>query len=220
MRNIDFAVGEHYHIFNRGVDKRNIFSERYDLERFLQSMREFNSVEPIGSIYENSFNKDQNSLGSSASKLKPLVNFICFCVNPNHYHFILEAATDHGIEKFMHRLGTGYTKYFNEKYERTGVLFQGKYKAIHINSNEYLLHLSAYINLNDKIHRLGSSASKFTRSSWKEYSEDGIGDHAEDFCEKDIILGQFGSKKEYVKFAVEAASFAKENKDMTKLLLE
>lgn len=215
MRNIDFTIGEHYHIFNRGVDGRNIFSDRYDLERFLQSMTIFNSTEPIGSIYENSFNKSE--LGGRASKSSKLVSFICFCVNPNHYHFLISPLVDDGVEKFMHKIGTGYTMYFNEKHKRSGVLFQGKYKAIYIDSNEYLLHLSAYINLNDKIHQLGGSASKLVRSSWEEYSGDACDD---DFCDKEIVLGQFSGKKEYVKFAAEAAAFAKENKDLGKLLLE
>jgi REP element-mobilizing transposase RayT len=218
MRNIDFAVGEHYHIFNRGVDKRDIFSDRYDLERFFESMAAFNSIEPIGSIYENSRNQDK--FGNSVPKKQKLVNFICYCLNPNHYHFILKPLVENGVAKFMHKLGLGYTNYFNEKYKRSGSLFQGKYKAIHIDSNDYLLHLSAYVNLNNKIHQFGNRVPKLLQSSWKEYSEDGTGDNAEDFCKKDIILGQFGDKKEYVEFATEAAIFAKENKDMEKLLLE
>jgi len=74
-------------------------------------------------------------------------------LNQNHYHFILEPLVDDGIQKFMHKLSTGYTNYFNEKYKRNGSLFQGKYKAVHINSDEYLLHLSVYVNLNYKVHR-------------------------------------------------------------------
>ncbi|MBI5742859.1 MAG: transposase [Candidatus Niyogibacteria bacterium] len=184
MRNTDFAVGEHYHIFNRGVDKRDIFSDRYDLERFFESMLAFNSVKPIGSIYENS--RDKNKFGNSVPKSDKLVNFVCYCLNPNHYHFILEPLVENGVAKFMHKLGLGYTNYFNEKYKRTGSLFQGKYKAIHIDSNEYLLYLSAYINLNDKIHQLGNRVPKLIRSSWEEYSEDGAGERADDLCEKGL----------------------------------
>src|SRR3989338_5632925 len=50
-----FAIGEHYHIYNRGVDKRITFTDEYDIRRFFQSMVEFNTVDPIGSLYENSF---------------------------------------------------------------------------------------------------------------------------------------------------------------------
>src|SRR5437868_10728186 len=132
MRKTSFVTGEFYHVYNRGIDKRNIFSDAKDIARFFQSMQEFNNIETIGSIYENSFS---SPLGSLASKLrkpnKRLVNFICYCLNPNHYHFLLEQIAEKGIEKFLHRLGTGYTKYFNIKNKRSGSLFQGTFKAIH-----------------------------------------------------------------------------------------
>jgi len=203
MRKEIFANGQFYHIFNRGVDKRAVFLEDYDFARFFQGMHEFNVIDPIGSLYENSFRKkDKKQSGCPASKpvwtgqvelseeRKSLVNIVCRCLNPNHYHFILEQVAEKGIEKFMHRQGTGYTKYFNLKYERSGSLFQGEYKAVHIDSNEYLLHLSAYINLNDKVHQLGSRASK---SSWEEY----INEKKRGFCNKDVVLGQFKDCSEY-----------------------
>lgn len=205
MRNIDFANGEFYHIYNRGVDKRNIFSSEADLQRFLQSMDEFNTAEPIGSIYENSFKK-HNPLGHPVSKsdrkINKLVNIICYCINSNHYHFILEQVMDSGVSRFMRSLGGGYAKYFNEKEKRSGALFQGRFKAIHVESNEYLLHLSAYINLNNKVHQntqLGHRVSKLeSKSSWEEYTGENM-DYI--FCNKGIIVEQFGNIKEYKEFA-------------------
>lgn len=212
MRKFKFTNGEYYHIFNRGNNKRPIFLDDKDFSRFFQSMIEFNTTEPIGSIFENSFRKDK--LGSSTSKL---VDFTCYCLNPNHFHFILKQLEYGGIEKFMHRTGTGYTKYFNKRHDCNGSLFQGRYKAIHIDSNEYLLHLSAYINLNDRVHLLGSSTSRSTtsKSSWDEYI---LG--RESFCKKDIILSQFKDVVEYRKFMEESFEVIKERKDMEKLLLE
>ncbi|MFA5997699.1 MAG: transposase [Candidatus Paceibacterota bacterium] len=224
LRKTAFVEGEYYHIYNRGVDKRNIFSDEFDVQRFFQSMEEFNVVEPIGSIFENSFIKDveDSQLGSSTPKLR-LVNFIAYCLNQNHYHFILEQVSDKGTEKFMHRLGTGYTNYFNKNNKRSGSLFQGRFKAVHIDSNEQLLHVSAYVNLNDKVHQLGSSTPKLmkSRSSWGEYI--GVG-QASNFCEKDIILDQFRSSKEYQKFAesslVDILKRKVATKDMVEDLLE
>src|SRR3989344_1672384 len=198
-REIKFAIGEYYHIFNRGTDKRTIFNGPNDSGRFFRSMIEFNTERPIGSIYENSFRKETTDI---VKPNKPLVSFLAYCLNPNHYHFILRPLSDRGIEKFMHRLGTGYTNYFNEKYKRNGVLFQGKFKATHIDTNEYLLHVSAYVNLNFKIHQLGSPASKLVvKSSWGEYiNEPG----RENICDKDIIIGQFKKSHHYKKFALDA----------------
>ena len=219
MRKVNFVNNEYYHIYNRGVDKREIFSDYYDLKRFFQSMEEFNSIEPIGSIYENSFNK-KHKLGHPMSKSGELVNFICYCLNPNHYHFMLEQLVDNGIEKFMQRIGNGYTKFFNNKYKRSGSLLQGKYKSIHIDSNEYLLHLSVYINLNDKVHKihqLGHPMSK-SMSSWGEYvTKTNLN---KKFCVTDIILDQFKNSSEYENFSSDSLSFILENKEMEDLLLE
>lgn len=208
MRNIEFTDDEYYHIFNRGVDKRKIFSDKYDLQRFFQSMKEFNTIEPIGSIYENSFNKsDKNQLGASGAKLK-LVEFVCYCLNPNHYHFILRQKKEKGIEKFMQKLGAGYTSYFNIKNKRTGVLFQGSFKAVHIDSNEQLLYVSSYVNLNFKVHQLGARSAKLMKSSWGEYMKE----NSENFCKKDIILDQFKNTNEYKKYAFESLELILENK--------
>jgi putative transposase len=210
MRKTEFAKGEYYHIFNRGVDKREIFLNWDDLNRFYQSMEEFNTLEPIGSIYENSFRKDK--LGNLVSKQEKLVDFVCYCLNPNHYHFILKQLVEKGIEKFMHRLGLGYVKYFNEKHKRSGVLFQCPYKAVHIDSNEYLLHLSVYVNLNNKVHKLGNQVSK---SSWKEYFS-----NKNLFCERETILGQFKNPEDYRKFAMNSLIGIRERKELEKLLIE
>ena len=99
-KKVPFVAGEYYHVYNRGVEKRNIFSDEYDLQRFFQSMTEFNSLEPIGSIYEQSFGS-RHQLGSSTPKLganNRLVDFVAYCLNPNHYHFLLTPLKDKGIE--------------------------------------------------------------------------------------------------------------------------
>ena len=150
-RKIPFENNEFYHIYNRGVDKRNIFMDKKDISRFFDGLNEFNNEFPIGSLYENSFQRKNSQLGSKASKFK-LVDIVMYCINPNHFHLVLKQNMEKGIEKFMQKLGTGYTKYFNNKNSRSGSLFQDKFKSKHIDNNEYLLYLSAYVNLNDKVH--------------------------------------------------------------------
>jgi len=210
MRKVKFAQGEYYHIFNRGVDKRAIFLDLEDFQRFLRSMKEFNNTQTIGSIYYNQFSK--NKLRNSVPKTK-LVNFICYCLNPNHYHFILEQLINKGIEKFMHKLGVGYTNFFNKRYKRSGSLFQGAFKAVHINSDEYLLHLSAYVNLNNKVHQFENRVFK---SSWDEYKNL----NKVDFCNKDIVLNQFKDVNSYINFAESSLEDIKRRKDIEKMLLE
>jgi len=184
-------------------------------------MDEFNTLEPIGSIYENSFIKNRAKGTTSKSDSSPLVEFVAYCINPNHFHFILKQVADDGISHFMKRLGGGYAKYFNERHKRSGTLFQSRFKAIHINSNDYLLHLSAYVNLNDKVHQLGNPTSKLvkSRSSWPEYL-----DKTGNLCVKDIVLGQFDNPEDYKNFAEESLKSILMNRgnqnDIDELLLE
>lgn len=210
-----FSKGEYYHIYNRGTEKRNIFIDDEDLQRFFVSMSEFNSSNPIGSIFENNFRK--RTLGGSTSKPEKLVEFIAYCLNPNHFHFVVRQRLENGVQQFMHRIGTGYTMYFNEKYKRAGALFQGRYKAKWVSSNEYLLYLSAYVNLNYEVHGLGGSTSK---SSWDEY----MGRSKEQLCVTGVVLDQFSfvtSYKEY-SFDVVSGVFNRRQKEkgLGQLLLE
>lgn len=165
-RKITFENGEFYHIYNRGVDKRNIIGGKNDIHRILESLDVFNTTQSIGSIYENSFGKEENNLlGSDASKL---VEIVAFNILDNHYHFVLKQLSEGGVSKFMHSFGTGYTKYFNEKKDRSGVLFQGPFKAEYINSEEYLRYVIDYVNLNHFIH--GLEKLDISKSDWGERS--------------------------------------------------
>ncbi len=212
MRKTEFANGEYYHIYNRGVEKREIFLDDFDYMRFLKSLDEFNRIDPIGSIFEQSFRDKNIELGHPVSKL---VEIMAYCINPNHYHLILKQLEDKGIEKFMHKVGMGYSKYFNHKHKRSGVLFQGGFQSIYIDSNEYLLYLSAYVNKNNFIHGYNSGDWKY--SSLLEY----LGKRNEILCNKDIVLGQFNNNvKQYKEFLENNAMYLKDKKDMEKYLLE
>ena len=185
----EFVNGEFYHVYNRGTEKRNIFSDNYDVARFLECMQVFNTEKPVGSLYERSFDKL-----ASKTRGKALVDFVAYCLNPNHFHFIMRQKVTGGISEMMKRLGAGYASYFNIKYKRTGGLFSGKYKAKHVADNDYLLHLSAYVNLNNRVHKINSP---LVRSSWVEYGKGLNG-----FCKKEIILKQFRTSKDYLDFAL------------------
>lgn len=212
MRDTQFVEGENYHIFNRGVDKRSIFLDEKDLDRFYRSMFFFNTKDPVGSIFETELVKENmERLGHLAFK-DPLVKFICYCLNPNHFHFGLTPVLDGGISEFMKRLSGGYTKYFNEKYKRTGSLFQGTYKSKHINTDSYLIHSSVYINLNNRVHNWDKGLEKFVKSSWDEY----IGESPYQFCDKSIVLDQFKSLKSYEDYALESLKDIKRRKDAEK----
>lgn len=142
------AGREIYHIYNRGVEKRNIFMRDSDRIRFLYSLLVFNSVDGADS--------ERHSFEPKLSKLsevelrsdRPLVKILAFVLMPNHYHLMLEQVVENGITEFMRKIGTGYTNYFNKKYERVGPLFQGKFKSIEVKKQGHFIHLPYYIHLN------------------------------------------------------------------------
>jgi len=192
------TVGEYYHVYNRGVEKRDIFLERKDVFRFVKCMDVFNTLEPVGSLYRV---QNLRGLASQVASRPKLVDITCFCLMPNHFHFLLRQSAENGISLFMHRLSTAHAMYFNEKYERSGGLFQGKFKAIHIDSNEYLLHSSVYINFNDQVHtKWDREQTGLSYSSWLEY----CGETKASRCEKSVILDQFEDLDDYKKYAQNA----------------
>ena len=213
MRKVEFAPGEHYHIFNRGVDKRDIFSDPQDFFWFLSGLREFNNEEITGSLGGKIKEKKNRSLAPE----KPLVSIVSYCLNPNHYHLILKEEQEKGITKFMHRLGTSYTNYFNQKYHRSGSLFQGPFKAVHIDTNEYLLYLSAYINHNHFIHGYTKDKNEvYQYSSLPDY----LKQRKQNFINPEIITGQFTNSQDYLELSLANAEYMKENKEREKYTLE
>lgn len=192
MRNIQLIEDGLYHVINRAVDKRPIFLSRKDLDRFFNAMNEFNIDEPVGHL-------NRCLPEATTTKKKKLVEFVAYNLERNHFHFILKQKAERGIERLMHKLEMSHAKFFNLKYHRSGALFQGPFKAMPIDTNDYLLHVSAYVNLNDIAHARGKKPA-LSKSSWEEY----IGKSDEEFCEKSIILDQFADKKAYKKFAESA----------------
>jgi putative transposase len=143
-RNFSFAPEEFYHIYNRGTEQRNIFSSRDNYERFLSLLYVCNGTIPADL-------KLQGSTLYEVSKIErgePLIDIGAYCLMPNHFHLLVRERTDNGISKFMQKLTTGYTMYFNKCNERTGSLFQGRFKAKHVKDDRYLSCLIAYIHLN------------------------------------------------------------------------
>jgi len=133
-----------YHIFNRGVDKRDTYTSKNDYIRFYLSLDVFNTIQP-SSNFEDSKNKQR-------SKGDRLVQIYAYSLLPNHFHLIVKQCVDGGISEFMKRIQGGYTSHFNEKYNRSGALFQGRFKRIHIDTEEYYQYLFVYVNENHYVH--------------------------------------------------------------------
>lgn len=192
--------GEYYHIFNRGVDKMNIFRNFYDYQRFLKTLLYYQILgpKPRFSIFAPTTNL--------LNKNKKIVEIICYCLMPNHFHFLIKQLVDGGITEFISKLSNSYTKFFNIKKSRVGPLFQGEFKSVLVESNNQLLHLSRYIHLNPLVANLVNNLEGYQWSSYPEY----LGQSIKDICTKDIILDQFKSLKGYQKFVLDQANYGRE----------
>lgn len=214
MRKELLVTGESYHIYNRGVDKRDVFSDINDLERFKESIKQFNQVDGIGSLELH--RKQVRALGShQVEQSEPLVAIIAFCINPNHFHFILKQLVNDGIAKFMQKLQGGYTYFFNQKYERSGSLFQGTFKSKLIDIDEYFRKIFGYTNQNYLVHDIPENKYQFIFASDKEYERGSF-----DFVSK--IEGQemleiFGGKENLKMHCKEIISIIREERGKTSL---
>jgi len=203
VRKEEFVPGGIYHIYNRGVDKRTVFEDKQDFYQFLDMMDIFNQDRSLGSRLVYNYPVNIKHRG----KTSMLVEIVAFCLLPNHYHLILKENVEGGVSKFMQKLGTGYTMYFNQKNDRSGALFQGKFKSKLVETQEYLEYLSVYVNLNFKIHNVDK---KLTSKQRKEYDGDAYRSSFYEYiyddvknkrCSSEVISKSFKNKEKYLEYA-------------------
>ncbi len=132
---------------------------------------------------------------------------ITFCLIPNHFHLLVQQKSDNGISKFLRQVIDSYTRYFNTKYQRVGPLFQGTFKAVRIETNEQLVHVSRYIHLNPLTSYIVGEENiiKYSWSSMKDF----ISGNAK-LVNSEIVLSNFKSANDYLKFVLDQAGYAKE----------
>ncbi len=142
-----FAPGEFYHLYNRGTDKRKIFNTKQDCGRFVSLLYLSNNTKPFHVQALQTKNRDKTSIYLQERE-ETLVDVCAYVLMPNHFHLLVREKESGGISKFMQKLTTGYTMYFNTRHERTGALFQGVFKSTHASEDRYLKYLISYIHLN------------------------------------------------------------------------
>ena len=212
IRKITFVEDQYYHVFNRGVDKRSIFKDTKDIQYFLNRLADLN-IDDSGTKFTTQRFKRKGEKIHFLDQQK-LVSIVAYCLLPNHYHLILKQESENGISKFMQKLGTSHTMYFNAKYKRSGSLFQGKFKANMIDGDFGLPVLSVYVNLNYIHHKINPKTS-LVKSSIFEY----LGSESDEYiCNKNelnAIVGEIGSRNDYQIFAKQTSKVFGDNKGLT-----
>ncbi len=202
MRPHNFIQGEFYHIYAHSIGDLEIFRNERDYQRFLTLLFSANGTKAIPRLDRY---VDPNLVWDIANNKidlgKTLVDIVCFCLMPTHFHLLLGERGNANISKYLHRVLVSHSKYFNLKYERRGHLFENKFNSKHINDNEYLLILSSYIHKNSKdIPSWKDKEEKYPWSSYQDFASENRWQH---LLKKNIIEDQFKNPQEYKNFVEE-----------------
>lgn len=204
-RTLVFSPGEMYHLFTRGVEKRRVFLDDRDRERFMSLLTHCLPIEALPSF---SFMKTFGRKSQKPKEGRGVVDILSYCLMENHFHLLLKENTNGGISTYIHRLLTSYSRYFNIKYKRSGSLFVHPFKAVHIEDDNQLLHESRYIHLNPYVAHMGEDIFGYRWSSLNEY----ISQKKNTVCHTDLIRSMV-TRREYKRFVSDHAAFAREIAD-------
>lgn len=204
---------EIFHVLNRGVDKRKMFLDKQDYFRFIHDLFEFNDQEPISNtsyfFRKNLSSSQDDRLGKKPKKpRKLLVNIFAFCLMPNHYHLLLNPRIENSIPRFMQKLNMGYARYFNERYERKGTLFESRYKSIVVKNEAHFIHLPYYIHLNSldlkfpdwrngKLRNYKAAIEFLNNYRWSSHLDYLGKNNFPSITQREFLLESFGGHQEY-----------------------
>lgn len=209
-----FVVGEIYHIVNRSLSGIPIFKDKYSVNRFLKTIKYYlSSGRPIKYSDSDIIFNDTRPASNSSNNL---VSIFAYCFMPNHFHFILKQNKDNGIRTFIQKLINSYSHYYNLRNDRKGPLFEGPFKAVRVETEEQLLHLSRYIHLNPVSSYLVNHPKNYQYSSYSSY----IGGNSPLEIDTTIIMSGFSSPKKYEEFVLSRKDYQRKLEEIKHLLKE
>lgn len=211
-----------YHVFNRGIAQQPIFFGERDYQRFTEVCDFYRFIKPdMRFSYYNRLSQDEKSnfIRGLRDKGQRLIEIYAFCLIPNHFHFLLKELIEKGTEKFVGNLQNSYAKYVNTKRKRTGALFQEKFKAIRIESDEQFLHVARYIHLNPYSSFLLKNLDQL-----KDYRWSSLGDYLNDpkfaFLDKKFLNSFYSSKEKLMSFIFDQADYQRRLEEIKHLTFE
>lgn len=221
LRKTPFITSEIYHVVSRSVGQIPVFQNKRDYSRILKVIDFYRYFHPrLRFSFYNRLPREEKEkfLNDLRNKSETLVEIFAFCLMPNHLHFLVKQIREAGIPIFMRNLQDSYARYFNTKYQRIGSLFQSMFKAVRIETDEQLLHVSRYIHLNPVTSYLIEleNLDDYPLSSFAEYTKR----QSLEFVSPSFILGFFKNLEEYHRFVVDQADYQRKLKNIEHLILE
>ena len=214
------ATGEMYHVFNRSIDKQKIFKNKYDYTRMMELIRYYRfGKTPLRYSHFVRLKHDQKEMiyENLEKKKNQLVEIHAFCIMPNHFHFLLKPLVDNGLSTYINLIQHSYAKYFNTKYHRKGVVFQGSFKVVHIEDEEQFVHVHRYIHLNPVTAFL-INMHDLDNYQWSSYPQMSTSISHDNYIINDVIMSNFTSLEAYKKFLDDQVDYQRKLNILKKLL--
>lgn len=220
VRFTPLVVNQVYHIYNRGVARQPVYLNKRDYERFLLTLSYYRFLAPpvkLSRLLQLPINERERLLKEIEKKKEKLVEIISYVLMPNHFHLLIKQTENNGISTFIRRSINSYTRYLNTKRSRVGPLFQGAFKAVRVEDDEQLLHLSRYIHLNPLVTYLVKEKD-FLTYPWTSLLDYIKG--KSQIVEIETVLSHFSSPHAYMKFVIDQIDYAKKLEEIKHLTLE
>lgn len=214
------ANNEYYHIYNRGVARQPTYFFKNDYERFLLSLSYYrfdNLPSKLSRLLQIPKDEREQIFSGLEQTNDKVIEIICYCLMPNHFHLLVQQLKEDGISKFMKQITDSYTRYFNIRHQRVGPIFQGAFKSVHVDANEQLLHLSRYIHLNPLVSFVVREDG-FLNYPWSSLKKFVNNDSS--LVNAKVVIEQFKSPQKYLEFVLNQADYAKELERIKHLSLE
>lgn len=215
-KNRSFITGSFYHIYNRGVAKQIIFNDNADFQQFSNTLSFYLEESPESGLSSSKKKSDFIKKYLTSEPKKPIVAIHAYCLMPNHFHLLIQQLVDNGISTFLRRTQLSYTRYYNVRYERVGPLLQGTFRAIPVENDQQLLHLSRYIHLNPFVAKLSVNPHDYLWSSLSNFYKK-INSR---LCKPSFVLEVFNSTGEYQRFIEDYASYAQDIHELKQQLID
>lgn len=221
LRKVPLISGQIYHVFNRSLDKRPIFTNTHYSRRALETLSfyQYDSL-PVKLSYFikwSQFRKNQ-LLRELITPNNNLVSILCFCLMPNHFHLLLRQEKDQGISKFVGQFQNSFSKYYNTREERGGHVFSGQFKAVRIETDDQLIHVARYIHLNPYTSFVIKDINSLVKYPWSSFGQ--YISKTGGLCNPEIILSHFKNRGEYQKHIFDQAVYQRELGEIKHLILE
>ena len=221
-RKLVFQNDSLYHVFNRGIERRPVFQNTREFQRALELINFYNHKDiPLRySQFLQLSLEIRESVFKKLSEGERLIDILAFCLMPNHFHFLFRQKIDNGISTFISNFTNSYTKYFNTKYERIGPLFEGVFKAVFVETDDQLIHLSRYIHLNPVVSSIikDDQLLDYRWSSYPAYLS--LSKDSAPILDKETVLSFFKTSKQYEEFILNQIDYGKQLEKIKHLAID